>query len=87
MKENKEKRVKIGDFKAHLSEYLRSVRRGEKITVCDRDTPVARVIPVEKPNDLIVREPTRDPKDVVIPPYVEHEIDSLSYLLEDRKKR
>jgi antitoxin (DNA-binding transcriptional repressor) of toxin-antitoxin stability system len=37
--------VLIGDLRAHLSEQLGSVRNGGTITVLDRDTPVARIIP------------------------------------------
>jgi antitoxin (DNA-binding transcriptional repressor) of toxin-antitoxin stability system len=34
--------VRIADLKARLSEHLRYVRNGEKMTVLDRDTPIAR---------------------------------------------
>ena len=37
----------ISDFKAHLSEKLRSVRAGAHIIILDRDHPVAEVRPVE----------------------------------------
>src|SRR5437879_8662139 len=37
--------VRIADLKAHLSEHLRSVRNGGTLTVFDRDTPVARIVP------------------------------------------
>lgn len=39
------KTVKISDLKAHLSEHLRRVRRGEEVLVCDRDQPIARIVP------------------------------------------
>ena len=35
----------ISDLKAHLSETLRSVQRGETVTVLDRKTPIARLVP------------------------------------------
>jgi prevent-host-death family protein len=38
--------VGIAELKSRLSEYLRRVRRGARITVLDRDTPVARLEPV-----------------------------------------
>src|SRR5438045_2737011 len=47
MKETKPHRVGIAAFKARLSAYLRGVRRGEAITLYDRNMPVARVVPVE----------------------------------------
>jgi prevent-host-death family protein len=37
--------VKIGDLKAHLSAHLKRVKQGEEVLVCDRDEPVARIIP------------------------------------------
>jgi len=42
-------RVKTGQFKNHLSKYLGILRAtGETITVYDRNTPVAKVIPIKK---------------------------------------
>jgi prevent-host-death family protein len=44
-------RVKTAALKNNLSRYLRHVREtGEEIIVCDRDTPIARIVsaqPVE----------------------------------------
>lgn len=37
--------VKIADLKNNLSRHLAQVRRGREITVFDRDTPVARLVP------------------------------------------
>ena len=37
--------VKIADLKNNLSRHLARVRQGGEITVVDRDTPVARIIP------------------------------------------
>ena len=37
--------VRIADLKARLSEHLRTVGNGETLTVLDRDTPVARIVP------------------------------------------
>ena len=42
------KQVRIAELKARLSEYLRAVRRGEWITVIDRETPVAKIVPVPR---------------------------------------
>ena len=35
----------IAELKAGLSEHLRSVRNGRTLTVLDRDTPIARILP------------------------------------------
>jgi prevent-host-death family protein len=37
----------MAELKANLRSFLRRVRRGESVTVCDRDTPVARLVPIE----------------------------------------
>lgn len=39
--------VKIADLKNNLSRHLARVRKGGEITVLDRDTPVARIVPFE----------------------------------------
>ena len=38
--------VKIGELKARLSAHLQFVRNGEEVLVCDRNEPVARIVPV-----------------------------------------
>jgi prevent-host-death family protein len=37
--------VNISDLKARLSAHLQHVRDGEELLVCDRNKPVARIIP------------------------------------------
>ena len=37
----------IGDLKNKLSAYLRYVRNGEEVIVCDRNVPIARIQPLE----------------------------------------
>jgi prevent-host-death family protein len=37
--------VNIADLKNNLSRHLLQVREGSEITVFDRDTPVARIVP------------------------------------------
>ena len=37
--------ITVTEFKAHLSRYLRRASRGEKITVRDRDEPIAELGP------------------------------------------
>jgi prevent-host-death family protein len=38
--------AKISQIRDHLSEYLRTVRKGETVIIYDRATPVARLEPV-----------------------------------------
>ena len=40
------KTVKIAELKAQLSSYLQSVRKGEELLVCNRNLPVARIVPI-----------------------------------------
>ena len=37
--------VKIADLKSRLSEHLRKVRAGRTLTVLERNTPIARIVP------------------------------------------
>jgi prevent-host-death family protein len=45
------KRALVSELKAHLSAYLSEVRRGGSVVVCDRATPIARLIPYEPDAD------------------------------------
>jgi prevent-host-death family protein len=38
--------VKISDLKARLSAHIQLVKAGEEVLVCDRNKPVARIVPV-----------------------------------------
>jgi prevent-host-death family protein len=52
------KKVMVSRLKARLSHYLRLVRKGESITVYDRDKPVAELIPLRRqPSRLKVTGP------------------------------
>jgi antitoxin (DNA-binding transcriptional repressor) of toxin-antitoxin stability system len=37
--------IKIADLKNNLSRHLARVRQGSELTVLDRDTPIARIVP------------------------------------------
>lgn len=81
--------VKIAEFKSKLSAYLRRVRKGQSLLVTDRDTPVARVVPVEEnERRLLVDEARADPASLArlrYPPL--SGVDSLALLLEERGER
>jgi len=83
------KPIGIADLKARLSEHLRSVRKGRTLTVLDRETPVARIVPydAEPPDRLEVRPATRRPRDLTAPPRSAKPTDSLALLLDDRRRR
>lgn len=82
-------KVGVADLKAKLSEHLRSVKRGEEVTVYDRNEPVARIIPFAPRGALVVREPLKSYKtlgDIELPAPVELDIDPVELLLQDRNK-
>lgn len=41
------KTVNISDLKAHLSAHIQVVKDGEEVLVCDRNKPVARIVPCD----------------------------------------
>jgi prevent-host-death family protein len=78
--------VRIADLKARLSEHLRSVRRGNTLTVLDRDTPVARIVPYST-QPVEIRKATRRLRDLKLPPKPAKRTDSVTLLVEDRRRR
>jgi prevent-host-death family protein len=83
------KTVRIADLKAHLSEHLRSVRQGGSLTVLDRDTPIARLVPYLPQTEMLtIRRPSvRAPglHSVPLPPPLPGRIDVVALLLEERQ--
>jgi prevent-host-death family protein len=82
-----ERMVSVAEFKTRLSEFLRAARRGRAVTVVDRDTPIARLVPyVPEGGSLLIRQPIRALQDVALPPPLGRRIDSLAALLEERQQ-
>jgi len=82
------RQVRIAELKARLSEYLRAVRRGETITVLDRETPVAQIVPVRASPALRIRKPapgTPSPNRIALPGPANLPIDIVQLLLEERQ--
>ena len=81
--------VRIAELKSRLSEYLRRVRRGHTLTVLDRETPVARIVPIEAgPGSLVVRQPAPgapDLRKVPLPGRLRVQHDVVELLLEERQ--
>ncbi|MDH5428361.1 MAG: type II toxin-antitoxin system prevent-host-death family antitoxin [Nitrospirota bacterium] len=81
--------IRIADFKSRLSEHLRQVRRGHTLTVMDRNTPIAKVIPYEVHGGLLqVRlPPPHQPKlhRIPLPPPLRLRQDIVALLLEERQ--
>lgn len=82
--------VKIAQLKSRLSAHLRQVRAGESLTVLDRDTPIARIVPIDSADDVVITKPARGaplPGKLRFPPSVKLDFDVVDLLLEDRKRR
>ncbi|MBV8491429.1 MAG: type II toxin-antitoxin system prevent-host-death family antitoxin [Candidatus Eremiobacteraeota bacterium] len=83
------RRVGIAELKARLSEYLRAVRRGETIAVLDRETPIARIVPVPDRVSLRTRKPapgSPPPNRVPLPGKpLKLDFDVVDLLLEERQ--
>ena len=91
--------IGVAELEARLSHYLRQVRAGVTITIMDRGTAVARLVPHERDEPLEIRRATRAPTDLELPPRPaagknrkdrenrEAATDSLAALLADRGVR
>jgi prevent-host-death family protein len=81
--------VKVAELKAKLSEYLRRVRRGHPVTVLDRDTPIARIVPcAPDAAGLVIRRPSPGlgrPSRVRLPPRLKTDVDIVALLMEERR--
>ena len=80
--------VRIAELKSRLSEYLRAVRGGETISVMDRDTPIAQLVPVQERVALRIRKPvsgTPPPCRVPLPKPLAIDVDIVDLLLEERQ--
>ena len=81
-----EKTVKVAELKAKLSEFLRAARAGRPVTVCDRDTPIARLVPYAPQAEVLgVRRATRALHSVRLPKPPGRRVDSLAALLDERQ--
>ena len=78
--------VGIAELKARLSEHLRSVRNGDTITVLDRNTPIAQIVPYAA-QPLDIRKAKRRLRELKLPPRPAKRTDSVAILVEDRRRR
>jgi prevent-host-death family protein len=81
--------VRIAELKSRLSEYLRKVRRGRTLTVFDRETPIARIVPYEhNSGSLKVRTTvtgTSKLNRVPLPPPLRLRVDIVKLLMDERQ--
>ncbi len=79
------KTLNISSLKAHLSASLKKVRSGQRLTVLDRDIPIAEIIPYHEKPALSIIVPI---KKFSLPGSLLHvEKDPVDALLEDRSSR
>jgi prevent-host-death family protein len=84
------KSVKIADLKSRLSAHLREVRRGGVVTVLARDTPVARIVPVDPGADITITPAASGAPPlgrVRLPRVARLKVDVVELLLDDRRRR
>jgi prevent-host-death family protein len=84
------KTAKVSELKARLSAYLREVKNGETIVVCDRLTPIARLAPIESQGEgLSLMEPRRAGRGrrKVKPVRLRKKVDLVELLRESRDQR
>ena len=81
--------VRIADLKSRLSEHLRQVRRGRSLTVLDRNTPIARIVPYEGNGSSLTIRPhlpnAKKLQKVPLPPPLRLRNDIVKLLLEERQ--
>ena len=81
--------IKIADLKSRLSEHLRKVRAGRTLTVLERNTPVARIVPWKEGDaSFDSRPPLPDApqlRRVKLPPPLSLRGDILNLLLKERQ--
>jgi prevent-host-death family protein len=91
--------VSISELKAHLSRYLRDVRRGTEVQILDRGVPVARLVGLQS---VAGRDPDRwkrlvkagvlragsgDASAVLRRPALRLDADLTKAMIEDRRDR
>ena len=85
------RRTKVSELKAHLSEVLAEVRGGASVVVCDRNTPIARLVPYEDApaGDFHVDEATGTPADLskIRGVRLRRSVDVMKILRESRDQR
>jgi prevent-host-death family protein len=80
--------VGTAELKAHLSEHLKAVRRGETVVVLDRREPIARIIPVGAAGlELVIRPANGALQDVPLLGPTPAAPDVVEQLREERAER
>ena len=83
------KKVGIAELKAGLSAYLAEVRGGEHFIVCDRATPVARLVPYGDEEQTLIVPPQAPPIAAkrIKPVKLRRRVDVVALLRDSREQR
>lgn len=79
------KTIRIAELKASLSKHLRAVQKGESLTILDRNTPIAKIVPLDDGQGLATQSARGRLQDIEFPPPLPFKTDSLAALLEERR--
>ena len=85
---NTDHRLGMEELETRLSQYLYRVRRGETVTILDRETEIARILPLESADPPSVRRPSGRVsriQGVPLPAPLDYEVDVLELLQEERQ--
>jgi prevent-host-death family protein len=77
----------VSSLKQHLSENLLRVKNGETITILERKTPIARIVPIKKSQKhrLSIRKPTARFVDLKLK--IRLKVDPADYIAAGREDR
>lgn len=83
--------VKSSEFKAKMAAHLRQVKKGHELVLLDRDTPIAKVIPLQNNKEKLKIIPPQEKtglKNIKIPKLKKKPtIDVVKMLQEDRQDK
>jgi prevent-host-death family protein len=83
------KRIKVAEFKNHLSEHLRAVEGGIEMEVTDRNRPIVRLVPAAAAAGTVIVPAQRSFREIRGKRFrpARWRMRSLDLLLEERGKR
>jgi prevent-host-death family protein len=81
------KQANVSQLKARLSGYLADVRAGETVTVKDRRTPIAQLVPYDDAVDDLHVVEAKDRMSKVKPVRLKRRADVIDILRESRDQR
>jgi antitoxin (DNA-binding transcriptional repressor) of toxin-antitoxin stability system len=83
------KTARVAELKARLGEYLRAERRGDGVTLLDRERPIARIVPEARAAPALgVRPPGPGATPIAqlkVPPPLRVKLDIVPLLVEERQ--